>query len=136
MYFIEELLNFSKVIILTVINIKKGFNISIGCKLKNKSLSTLAPFTSIPNTGTNAKKRNDKKNNGTTSFVKTSVFITEIVSIIIKARKVNVRCFVKKNSNLYLIFLLLKKMLRKMKKISLKKKNQKLKSIFLSIFLQ
>ena len=33
-YFIFVYLNFSEVKILTVIKIKKGFNISIGCNLK------------------------------------------------------------------------------------------------------
>ena len=48
-YLAFEFCNFSKVNILTVINIKNGFNISIGCNLKkNKSNHLLAPFTSTP----------------------------------------------------------------------------------------
>ena len=59
-YFIWEFLNFSKVKILTVVKIKKGFRSSIGCSLKKlKSSHLLAPLTSTPIKGTNIKRATD-----------------------------------------------------------------------------
>ena len=59
-YFIWEFFNLSKVNILTVAKMKKGFRSSIGCSLNRyKSNHLLAPLTSTPIIGT---KINNKKN--------------------------------------------------------------------------
>ena len=96
-YFIWEFLNLSKVKNLTVVNMKNGFNNSIGCNLKKYKLShLLAPFTSIPTMGTKANKMNEIINNGKTNFFNIEVSIAEIPTIIDKANIVNVKCFEKK----------------------------------------
>ena len=96
-YFTWEFWNLFRVNILTVIKIKKGFNISIGCNLKKyRSIHRLAPFTSIPIIGTSAKSAKEIANRGTTSLISTLVLIIEIVIIVSKAKEVNTRCFVKK----------------------------------------
>ena len=96
-YFIWELSNFFKVNIFTVINIKNGFNISIGCNLKkDKSNQRLAPFTSTPIIGTRARERKERINKGITSFFNSEVLIADIENIIIKANVVKLKCFEKK----------------------------------------
>ena len=96
-YFSLELSNLSSVNILTVIKINNGFNISIGCNLKKKRSShLLAPFTSTPIIGTNAKNIKAKTNEGATSFSSNFVLISEIEIIIIRAKKVKIKCLVKK----------------------------------------
>ena len=55
-----------------------------------------APFTSTPMIGTRAKKMNDITNIGVTNFFKSEVFKIEIKIIIIRARKVKVKCLEKK----------------------------------------
>ena len=88
---------FLKVKIFTVIKIKKGFKISIGCSLKKyKSTHLLAPFTSTPIIGTNAKKMKDIINNGKIDFISNSVLKTDIINIIKIAVNVKTRCLVKK----------------------------------------
>ena len=68
-YFTWEFCNFSKVNIFTVINIKNGFNTSIGCNLKKyKSSQRFAPFTSTPIMGTSARNKKDIENNGIINF--------------------------------------------------------------------
>ena len=67
-------------------------------------------------------------NNGIINLFKILVSIIEINIIIIKARDVKIKCFEKKNSNLYSASLLLMMKLMKMKKIDLVKielKNKK-----------
>ena len=96
-YFTWEFCNFSKESIFTVINIKNGFTISIGCNLKkNKSNQRLAPFTSTPIMGTMARETKEIINNGTTSFFNNEVSIAEIKTIISNAKIVKLRCFEKK----------------------------------------
>ena len=51
---------------------KKGFNTSIGCNLKKyKSNHRLAPLTSTPIIGTNAKRIKEVTNKGSINFFKT-----------------------------------------------------------------
>ena len=96
-YFTCEFCNFSKVNIFTVINIKNGFNISIGCNLKKyKSSQRFAPLTSIPIIGTSARDKKEKINNGIINLFKKKVSKTEIEIIINNAKIVKVRCFEKK----------------------------------------
>ena len=79
---------------------KRGLSISIGCNLKKyKSIQRFAPFTSTPIIGTNAKKTNETANNGIISFISKSVFIIEIKIMIVTAKQVKIKCFVKKNKN-------------------------------------
>jgi hypothetical protein len=78
-YLTWEFCSFSRVSIFTVINIKNGFNISIGCNLKKyKSNHRLDPFTSIPIIGTRASETKEMINNGVTSFFNNRVLIAEI----------------------------------------------------------
>ena len=96
-YLIWEFLNLSNVKIFTVIKIKKGFNISIGCSLKKyKSIHRLAPFTSTPIAGTKAKNIKVITNNDETNFRNISVLIAEIITMTNMAKKVKIRCLVKK----------------------------------------
>ena len=96
-YFTWEFCNFSKVNIFTVINIKNGFNISIGCNLKKyKSNHRLAPFTSTPIIGTRAKNIKERTNIGIVNFLSNGVLIAEIESIINNAKIVKLKCFEKK----------------------------------------
>ena len=56
---------------LTEAKMKKGFNSSIGCNLKKyKSNHRLAPLTSTPIIGTNAKRIKDVTNNGSINLLK------------------------------------------------------------------
>ena len=50
----------------------------------------------MPTTGTSANKMKDKKNKGVTNLIKISVFIIDRKIIIVKAKKVKLRCFMKK----------------------------------------
>ena len=96
-YFIWEFFNLLKINILTVINIKNGFNNSIGCNLKKyRSSQRLAPFTSIPIIGTNAKKTKEITNNGIINFFNKEVSMIERVNIIVKAKIVKLKCLEKK----------------------------------------
>ena len=96
-YFIWEFSNFFKVNICTVINIKNGFNISIGCNLKkDKSNQRLAPFTSTPIMGTRARKIKERINKGITSFFSSVVLIADIENIMNKANIAKLKCFEKK----------------------------------------
>ena len=96
-YLTWEFFNFSKVNIFTVISIKNGFNISIGCNLKNyKSNQRLAPFTSIPIIGTRAKKMKERIKSGMMSFFNNQVSIAEIENMISNAISVKLKCLEKK----------------------------------------
>ena len=96
-YLSWELCNFSKYNIFAVVNIKNGFSNSIGCNLKKYRLSQrLAPFTSIPIIGTNAKKIKEITNSGIIIFFSNEVSIIERVNIIDKAKIVKLKCFEKK----------------------------------------
>ena len=96
-YFTCEFCNFSKNKIFTVINIKNGFSISMGCNLKKyKSNQRFAPFTSTPIIGTMAKETKDRINNGITSFFSSEILMAEIKIIIDKAKIVKLKCFEKK----------------------------------------
>ena len=76
---------------------KKGFNISIGCNLKKyKSNHRLAPLTSTPIIGTNAKRIKEVANKGSINFFKAEVSIIEIIIIMANAMIVNIKCFEKK----------------------------------------
>ena len=130
-YFTWEFCNFFKVKILTVINIKNGFNISIGCNLKkNKSNQRFAPFTSTPIIGTRASDKKDTTNNGIINFFNNEVLIAEIETIISNAKIVKLRCFEKKSSNLYLAVHQLEMMWKKMKKINQEKKEEESLIVF------
>ena len=73
-YLTWEFCSFSRVSIFTVINIKNGFNISIGCNLKKyKSNHRLDPFTSTPKNKTKNNVINKTKKIGVKSFVKNFV---------------------------------------------------------------
>ena len=94
---IAEFTNVSKDNIFTVINIKNGFNISIGCNLKKyKSIQRLAPFTSTPIIGTSARKTNERINKGTIILFNNEISIAEIKIMINKAKIVKLKCFEKK----------------------------------------
>ena len=96
-YLIWIYLNCPWVRIFTVIKIKKGFKISIGCKLKKYKFSQrLAPLTSTPIIGTIANKIKEIKKIGNTNLINNSVLINEIVSIIEIANNVKNKCLVKK----------------------------------------
>ena len=96
-YFIWEFFNVSKDNIFTVINIKNGFNISIGCNLKKyKSIQRWAPFTSTPIIGTSARKTNERINKGTIILFNNEISIAEIKIMINKAKIVKLKCFEKK----------------------------------------
>ena len=56
----------------------------------------MAPLTSTPIMGTNAKKMKEIENKGITSFISNSVLITEIIIIIDSAANANNKCLVKK----------------------------------------
>ena len=56
----------------------------------------MAPLTSTPKKGTKARKIKENKKIGAIIFFKKEVFTEEIQIIIIKAKKVKTRCFVKK----------------------------------------
>tara|TARA_A100001015_G_scaffold199391_1_gene222565 strand:- start:96 stop:332 length:237 start_codon:yes stop_codon:yes gene_type:complete len=76
---------------------KKGFNISIGCKLKKYRFNQrLAPFASVPIIGTITKKIKETIKAGKTSLINTSVLIKEIIIMIDIAKTVKIKCFVKK----------------------------------------
>ena len=94
-YFTWEFFNFSRVNILTVINIKNGFNNSIGCNLKKyRSSQRLAPFTSIQLLELMLKNKRNINNGITKFFIKK--FHDEIENIIDKAKIVKLKCFEKK----------------------------------------
>ena len=96
-YFNWEPFKLSKVSIFAVINIKNGFNISIGCSLKKyRSNHRLAPLTSTPIIGTSARRVKEKINNGIRSFLKNEVSIAEIKNIIVNAINVKLKCLKKK----------------------------------------
>ena len=96
-YFTWEFCSSFNVNIFTVINIKKGFNISIGCNLKKyKSIHRLAPFTSTPIIGTRAKKIKEKINRGTINFFSKEVSRVEIKNIINMAKIEKLKCLEKK----------------------------------------
>ena len=96
-YFTWEFFNLSNVNILTVISIKNGFNISIGCNLKKyKSIQRFAPLTSTPIIGTRARRINEKINKGITNFFNNKVSTAEIKIIINKAKVAKLKCFEKK----------------------------------------
>ena len=73
----------------------------------------------MSNIGTNANNKKDNINNGITSLIIECVFI-KVEIIIAKAKKVKIRCLVKKNRNLCLTFHQLMMKLMNMKKINLK----------------
>ena len=76
---------------------KRGLTISIGCNLKKyRSIQRLAPFTSIPIIGTNAKKIKDTMKKGVISFISNFVSIADITIIINIATKVKTKCLLKK----------------------------------------
>ncbi len=76
---------------------KKGFSTSIGCNLKKyRSNHRLAPLTSIPMIGTNAKRIKVVRNKGSTNLFKTEVSIIEIITIIANAMIVKIKCLEKK----------------------------------------
>ena len=82
---------------LTEAKMKKGFNSSIGCNLKKyKSNHRLAPLTSTPIIGTNAKRIKDITNKGSINLFKTGVSIIEIINIMANAIIVKIKCFEKK----------------------------------------
>ena len=96
-YLAWEVFNFSEVNIFTVISIKNGFNISIGCNLKKyKSNQRLAPLTSTPITGTRDRKIKERKNKGITNLFNCEVLIAEMETIMNKAKIVKLKCFEKK----------------------------------------
>ena len=96
-YLTWEFFNLSKVNILTVAKIKKGFKSSIGCNLNRyKSNHLLAPLTSTPTMGTKINNRKDIIKNGMTIFLSNEVSIAEITNIIKRANTVKIRCFEKK----------------------------------------
>ena len=75
--------------IFTVIKMKKGFSISIGCNLKKYiSIHLLEPLTSTPIIGTKAKNIKDIINSGITILMSISVLGIEIVSMTPMAKKV------------------------------------------------
>ena len=76
---------------------KKGFNTSIGCSRKKyKSSHRLAPLTSTPIIGTNARRIKEVANKGIINFFKTEVSIIEIKTIMTNAKIVKIKCFEKK----------------------------------------
>ena len=87
--------------------------------------------------GTKAKRTNDKINNGTVSLINNSVLTIEITIIIVIARSVKIRCFVKKKQkSLFNLSPANDEVDEKEKKIPRKKRIKKLIKIFLSILLQ
>ena len=97
MYFVFGPWIISDVRIFTVVKIKKGLSISIGCNLKkDKSNHLFAPLTSTPIKGTNTKEINEIRNNGIIIFFNNGVSMKEIENIIIKDKRVKIKCFVKK----------------------------------------
>ena len=96
-YLIWEFFNLSKVNILTVAKIKKGFKSSIGCNLNRYKFNhLLAPLTSTPIMGTKINNRKDIIKNGITIFFNNEVSIAEIINIIRRANTVKIKCFEKK----------------------------------------
>ena len=110
----------------------------MGCNLKKcKSSQRLAPLTSIPIIGTNAKKRKEIKNNGTTNLIRNSVLTAEINIIITSAKSIKTKCFVKKKyKSLSSLSPARKDVDEKEKNKPKKNKVKKLSKIFLSILLQ
>ena len=69
----------------------------MGCNLKKyRSSHLFAPLTSMPMIGTKTKKMKDIANNGNTSLIKNSVLTNEMIIMISTAKKVKIKCFVKK----------------------------------------
>ena len=96
-YLIWEFFNLSKVNILTVAKMKRGFKSSIGCNLnKYKFNHLLAPFTSTPIMGTKINSRKDSMKSGITIFFSNEVSIAEIINIIKIANTVKIKCLEKK----------------------------------------
>jgi len=62
---------------------------------KCKSSQRFAPFTSTPTSGTRAKHIKDAMNKGKVYYISNSVLIPEIIIIIINAKNVKKRCFLK-----------------------------------------
>ena len=67
---------------------------SIGTQSKLDIRTSYLPSTPI--IGTIVKRTKDAMNNGTTNFISNSVLIVEIKIIIVTAKNVKIRCFVKK----------------------------------------
>tara|TARA_X000001036_G_scaffold427781_1_gene456799 strand:+ start:57 stop:341 length:285 start_codon:yes stop_codon:yes gene_type:complete len=94
-------------------------------------------LTSTPKIGTNAKKTNEIINRGMISLRSNSVLIAEIKIIIIKAKKVKIRCFVKKKyRSLFILSPAREDVEEKEKNKPKKNKIKKHDKIFLSRLLQ
>ena len=94
---LKEIPKGSKVKIFTEAKIKKGFKTSIGCNLKKyRSNHRLAPLTSTPTIGTNAKRVKEVMNKGSINLFNNEVSIIEIITIITNATIVKIKCFEKK----------------------------------------